>query len=79
MSTNLTPEMQDRFAEIVSGEGIALFSAFLDREPVGLIVQVSQQEDGDYLIAPMAVMVTDGMLDRITDHDGAKPQEGATE
>lgn len=78
MSTNLTPEMQETFGAIVSGEGIALFSGFLDGQPVGVIVQVSKTEgDPDYWIEPLAVMVTPEISARLTDHSGASPQEGA--
>lgn len=79
MTTNLTPEMVETLEAIQGGDGIALFSGFLDGQPVGVIVQVSGIEGADdYWIEPLAVMVTPEISTRLTDHDGVQPQEGAT-
>lgn len=67
--TNITPEHQRAFEALTSGEfqNFALVSCFADGAPAAAICAVNQQ-DGQYLISPLFVSVTDTM--RLTDHDG---------
>lgn len=72
MRTNIRPEHVSAFEALTSGDqdNFALFSCFLDGEPVSAIVAVTPPNaPGDeYLIIPLFVSVTDAMS--LTDHDG---------
>ncbi|MCG3269583.1 hypothetical protein [Yoonia sp. I 8.24] len=72
MSTNIRPEHVSAFEALTSGDhdNFALFSCFLDCEPVSAIVAVTPPNapGGEYLITPLFVSVTEAMS--LTDHDG---------
>ena len=72
MSTNIRPEHVSAFEALTSGrfENFALFSCFLDGEPVAAIVAItpSVSEGEDYQVTPLFVSVTDAMV--LTDHGG---------
>lgn len=72
MSTNIRPEHVSAFEALTSGDhdNFALFSCFLNGEPVSAVVAVTPPDtpDGEYLITPLFVSVTEAM--RLTDHDG---------
>ncbi len=72
MRTNIRPEHVSAFEALTSGEfdNFALFSFFLDGEPVAAIVAIStpNEKGADYEITPHFVSVTNAMV--LTDHDG---------
>lgn len=67
--TNITEEHKDAFSALTSGEytNFTLFSCFVNGEPTSAIVTVNE-DDGEYVITPFAVFVTEGMT--ITNHEG---------
>ena len=67
--TNITQEHRDAFEALVSGNftNFALFSCFVGGEPAAAIVAVNREGE-EYLIRPLFVAVTPGMV--LTDHDG---------
>jgi hypothetical protein len=77
-TVQVSEEDRARFAEIQEGEGLALLSVTFDGEPTSAIVSISQvEEGGDYFLAPLAILVTPAMVERIRDPEGRTPQEGA--
>ncbi len=72
MTTNIRPEHISAFEALTSGEhdNFALFSCFLDGEPVVAIVVVTSPEsdEGEYQITPLFVGITENMV--LTDHEG---------
>ena len=72
MSTNIRPEHVSAFEALTSGQfqNFALFSCFLDGEPVAAIVAITplEREGEDYQVMPLFVSVTDAMV--LTDHGG---------
>lgn len=72
MTTNITDEHRRAFEALTSSDfnNFALFSCFLNGTPTAAIVAVTN-DDGNYLIQPLFVGVTDDM--RLTDHDGLLP------
>lgn len=72
MSTNIAPNHVSAFEALTSGryENFALFSCFVNGAPASAIVAVSPPEDadGEVVITPLFVSVTDTMV--VTDHDG---------
>lgn len=71
MSTNIRSEHISAFEALTSGEhdNFALFSCFLDKEPVVAIVVVTGAPDDrcDYQITPLFVSVTASMT--LIDHE----------
>ena len=72
MNTNICPEHVRAFEALTSGDdgNFALFSCFLNGEPVSALVAVTPPNapGGEYVITPLFVSVTDAMS--LTDHDG---------
>lgn len=72
MSTNIAPNHVSAFEALTSGryENFALFSCFVNGAPASAIVAVSppKDADGEVIITPLFVSVTDTMV--VTDHDG---------
>lgn len=72
MATNITEAHRDVFNALTSGEydNFALVSTIFDGEPTATIATVTLDE-GEYLVTPVAVLVTPAMFDRLTgpDHD----------
>jgi len=78
--TNITPEMQEAFEAIASGQydNFALFSCYLDGKPTAAIVSVSNDPvSGRVYFSPLFVAVTDDIGGRLTDHDGIAPTDKA--
>jgi len=76
--TNITPEMQEAFEAIASGQfdNFALFSCYLDGQPTAAIVSVHDDPvSGRVYFSPLFVAVTDSIGGRLTDHDGVPPAE----
>lgn len=69
MSTHITDAHREGFAALTSGsyDNFALFSCFANGEPAVAIVVV-HPDGGNYVIQPLFVSVTPGMV--LTDHDG---------
>jgi hypothetical protein len=72
MATNITPEHRRLFDALIGGEcgNFALISTTFDGEPTAAIAAVTR-DGADYVISPVAVLLTDSMFDRMTD-----PSEG---
>ena len=72
MSTNIRSRHVSAFEALTSGDhdNFALFSCFLNGEPVSAIVVVTplDAEGGEHQITPLLVSVTNTMS--LTDHDG---------
>lgn len=70
MSTNITAEHRAAFEALTSGEfsNFALFSCFVNGAPAAAITAVNYQDGGAYVITPLFVSITDGMV--LTDHEG---------
>ena len=76
--TNISERHRRTFEALTSGaqQNFALFSCFLDGEPVAAIVAVNtsppNEDDGEpeFLISPLFVSVEPGM--KLTDHDGCR-------
>jgi hypothetical protein len=71
MTTNITAQHQAVFGALVSGDycNFALFSCFVNGEPVAAIVAIN--EDGDNYNITLFVSVTPSL--ELTDHDGRSP------
>jgi hypothetical protein len=69
MTTNITAEHRAAFEALTSGDyaNFALFSCFVNGDPVAAIVAVNRDGDG-YAITPLFVSVTPSLT--LTDHDG---------
>lgn len=69
-TTNITPQHRASFEVLTSGENanFALFSCFVNGAPAAAIAAVTRDDDGDYVITPLFVSITDDMT--LTDHDG---------
>lgn len=67
--TNIAPWHRRAFSTLSGAHAgnYALFSCFVNGEPTAAIVRISRHER-DYVIRPMFVAVTPGMV--LTDHDG---------
>ena len=72
MSTNIAPNHVSAFEALTSGQyaNFALFSCFVNGAPASAIVAVTHpaEDDGEVVITPLFVSVTDTMV--VTDHDG---------
>ena len=82
--TNITPLLQEQFDFIISaphskdsvlaGEtNVALFSCFVNGEPAAAICAAARRPDGGFILEPLFVSVTPGMV--IVDHNGAAPEK----
>jgi hypothetical protein len=78
--TNITEDVKSQFDYLVSGKAqvardMCLMSCFLDGKPTSAICMVSwDDETREVTIAPVFVAVTDEIMDRLSDHDGAVPE-----
>jgi hypothetical protein len=78
MATNITPQVQDAFQALTSGEysNFALVSCFCNGEPTSVIAIVTQSAEGGMgQICPLFVAVTPSMI--LTDHDGVVAEQEA--
>lgn len=72
--TNITDDHCATLEHIVHPLGkLAAFSAFFDGKPVAVLVDVTHQPEG-VDVFPLAILLTDAMLPRLTDHDGVSPR-----
>jgi hypothetical protein len=74
--TNITQEMIDAFTAVTSNKynNLALYSCFLDGDPTSAVVAVEKSGD-EFLIRAIFVYCTDEILQRITNHDGLRPED----
>lgn len=73
-TTNIT-EQDKESMEAIENPRLqkALFSAFYDGKPCTVLVIVTQDAK-DYTITPVAIMLTEEMASKLTDHDGQTPE-----
>jgi hypothetical protein len=80
--TNITKELQEKFdfilnaphskESVLAGEhNVALVSCFVNGEPAAAICAAVRRPDGGFILEPLFVSVTPGMV--IVDHDGVAP------
>jgi hypothetical protein len=71
MTTNITQAHRDAFHALVSGDFVnfALLSCFVNGEAASAIIAVNRDGE-DYMLTPLFVSVTDGMI--LTDHEGVR-------
>lgn len=73
MSTNITSEHKRFFEAITSGvyDNFVLVHTTFDTEPTAAIATVIPEPDGQFLVVPVCVFLTEAMFARLSD-----PSEG---